>query len=41
MNQNLAFLEELLKYYKNCHLTYGMQSLTMNEMVEYLKSLDK
>lgn len=37
MEQNLAFLEELLKCYKDCQQNYGMQSMTMNEMIEYLK----
>ncbi len=36
LEKNLAFLEELLKYYKACHEKYGMQSYTMNEMVKYL-----
>lgn len=31
MNNNLAFLEEVLKCYQKCHEEYGMQSLTMNE----------
>lgn len=41
MEENLAFLEELLKCYKGCQQIYGMQSLTMNEMVEHLKNIDK
>ena len=41
MEQNLAFLEELLKFYSECRHTYGMNSFTMNEMVEYLKTMDR
>lgn len=31
MEQNLAFLEEVLKCYQSCHQQYGMQSFTMKE----------
>lgn len=41
MEQNLAFLEELLMFYSECHTNYGMQSFTMNEMVEYLNNMDR
>lgn len=37
MEQNFAFLEELLKYYKELKVSYGMQSYTMNELCEELK----
>lgn len=36
MEQNLAFLEKLLKCYQTCHQQYGMQSLTMKEMYNKL-----
>lgn len=38
MEQNLAFLEELLKCYKDCHLRYGMQSYTMKELCKELRN---
>lgn len=38
MDENLLFLEELLKYYKQCNAKFGMNSFTMSEMVEYLKN---
>lgn len=38
MEQNLAFLEEVLKCYQTCHQQYGMQSLTMKEL--YYKLLN-
>lgn len=37
MNENLAFLEELLKHYKYCEERFGMKSYTMNELYEELK----
>lgn len=32
MEQNLAFLERVLKCYNDCHIKYNMQSYTMDEM---------
>ena len=31
MEENLAFLEEVLRHYQYCHQQYGMCSMTMNE----------
>lgn len=39
VNENFAFLEEVLKHFTYCRDKYGMQSYTMAEMAEYLKSL--
>ncbi len=39
MSQNFAFIEEVLKHYKYCHEKYGIQSYTMTEMADYLKSI--
>lgn len=36
MEENLCFLENVLKTYKDCHDRYGMQSLTMNELTKQL-----
>lgn len=36
MDKNLAFLEELLKCYKECKEKYNMQSCTMTELAEQL-----
>lgn len=36
MDENMAFLEDMLKCYQTCHLQYGMQSLTMKEMYNKL-----
>ena len=38
MDKNFAMLEKVLSCYKECQMTYGMQSFTMEEMTEYLKS---
>lgn len=38
MDENMAFLEEVLKCYQSCHQQYGMQSLTMKEL--YYKLLN-
>lgn len=32
MNENMAFLENILKEYNRCHVKYGMQSYTMHEI---------
>lgn len=37
MNENLCFLENILKYYSKCHEKYGMQSYTMGEMAKYIE----
>lgn len=34
INENLTFLESILKEYSRCHEEYGMQSYTMNEVQE-------
>lgn len=39
MDENFAFLEKVLRYYKECHAEYGMESMTMNEF--YLKHNNK
>ena len=31
MDENFAFLEAVLRYYKECHADYGMESMTMND----------
>ena len=36
MAENIGFLENVLKTYKDCHDRYGMQSLTMNEITKQL-----
>lgn len=36
MDENLAFLENVLIIYKDCHKNYGMKSLTMNEFSNYI-----
>lgn len=36
MEENLSFLEKVLKTYKDCHDRYEMQSLTMNEFTKQL-----
>lgn len=38
MEQNLAFLERVLKCYSDCHEKYNMQSYTMNEMRNIIMS---
>lgn len=37
MQENLSFLEEILKCYKMCHEQYGMQSYSMTEFVDTIK----
>ncbi|WP_195348820.1 MULTISPECIES: polysaccharide deacetylase family protein [Bacteroides] len=39
VNENFDFLEEVLKHFAYCRNKYGMQSYTMAEMAEYLKSV--
>lgn len=34
INDNIQFLEEVLKYYSDCRRKYGMQSCTMKEFVD-------
>lgn len=36
LEQNLSFLEDLLKYYQKCRALYNMQSYTMDEFVQKL-----
>lgn len=38
MEQNLAFLEKVLKHYKYCKEKYDMKSFTMNEFRDFLKA---
>lgn len=38
IEENLAFLEEVLEYYEQCHQQFGMQSLTMKEL--YIKLIN-
>lgn len=39
INENFTFMEEVLKHFAYCRDKYGMQSYTMAEMAEYLKSI--
>lgn len=39
LEENLMFLESILKVYKFCHDKYDMQSCTMNEMTEQINRL--
>ena len=36
MEENICFLEQVLRTYKDCYERYGMQSFTMNEITEQL-----
>ncbi|MFR9545231.1 MAG: polysaccharide deacetylase family protein [Rikenellaceae bacterium] len=36
IEENLSFMQEILKFYKQCHEEYGMQSYTMDEMANVI-----
>jgi hypothetical protein len=38
LQQNLRFLEAILKHYQVLHKTYGMRSLTMKQIAEELNA---
>lgn len=38
MNKNLKILEDILKFYSKCSTKYGMHSMTMSELADFIKT---